>query len=36
VLALFGDSTNVDRKGFSGSEIDVTDAFEEIFTSTPG
>jgi len=36
VLALFGDSTNVDRKGFSGSEVDVTDAFEEIFTSTPG
>jgi ribonuclease J len=36
VLALFGDSTNIDRKGFSGSEIDVTDAFEEIFTSTPG
>jgi ribonuclease J len=36
VLALFGDSTNVDRKGFSGSEIDVIDAFEEIFTSTPG
>ena len=36
VLALFGDSTNIDRKGFSGSEIDVIDAFEEIFTSTPG
>jgi ribonuclease J len=36
VLALFGDSTNIDRKGFSGSEIDVVDAFEEIFTSTPG
>lgn len=36
VLVLLGDSTNVDRKGFAGSEIDVTDAFEEIFTSAPG
>jgi ribonuclease J len=36
VLALFGDSTNIDRRGFSGSERDVTDAFEEIFTSTAG
>jgi ribonuclease J len=36
VLALFGDSTNIDRRGFSGSERDVIDAFEEIFTSTPG
>ena len=36
MLALFGDSTNIDRKGFSGSEIEVVDAFEEIFTSTPG
>jgi ribonuclease J len=36
VLALFGDSTNIDRRGVSGSEIDVADAFEEIFTSTTG
>lgn len=36
VLVLLGDSTNVDRKGFAGSEIDVTDAFEEIFTGAPG
>lgn len=36
VLAMFGDSTNVDRKGFAGSETDVADAFEEIFTSTSG
>jgi ribonuclease J len=36
VLALFADSTNVDRKGFSGSELDVVDAFEELFTSTQG
>ena len=36
VLALFGDSTNIDRKGFTGSELDVVDAFEEIFTSTKG
>jgi len=36
VLALFGDSTNIDRKGFTGPEIDVIDAFEELFTSTHG
>ena len=36
VLALFCDSTNVDRRGFSGSELDVSDAFEEIFTSASG
>ncbi len=36
VLALLADSTNVDRKGFSGSEVDVTDAFEEIFTGAEG
>jgi ribonuclease J len=36
VLALFCDSTNVDRKGFTGSETEVVEAFEEIFTSTDG
>jgi ribonuclease J len=36
VLALFGDSTNIDRRGYTGSEIEVEDAFEEIFTSTEG
>ena len=36
VLALFCDSTNVDRRGFTGSEREVEDAFEEIFTSTDG
>ncbi len=36
VLALFGDSTNIERKGFTGSERDVVDAFEEIFTATDG
>lgn len=36
VLAMFGDSTNIDRRGYTGSEIDVEDAFEEIFTSTEG
>ena len=36
VLALFADSTNVDRTGFTGSEIEVIDAFEELFTSTHG
>jgi ribonuclease J len=36
VLALLGDSTNIDRRGYTGSEMDVEDAFEEIFTSTEG
>jgi ribonuclease J len=36
VLALFADSTNVDRRGFTGPEIEVLDAFEELFTSTEG
>jgi ribonuclease J len=36
VLALFSDSTNVDRTGFTGPEIGVIEAFEEIFTSTEG
>lgn len=36
VLALFADSTNIDRRGFTGSEREVVEAFEEIFTSTVG
>jgi ribonuclease J len=36
VLMLLGDSTNVERKGVSGSERDVTDGFEEVFTSARG
>jgi len=36
VLALFADSTNIDRRGFTGSEREVIDAFEEIFTSAGG
>jgi ribonuclease J len=36
VLALFADSTNVDRAGFTGSETEVRDAFEEIFTRATG
>jgi len=36
VLALFSDSTNIDRRGFTGSEREVTEAFEEIFTSATG
>src|SRR5215467_12337458 len=36
VLALFADSTNIDRRGFTGSEREVTEAFEEIFTSAAG
>src|SRR5918997_1508249 len=33
VLALFADSTNVDRKGFTGPETEVIEGFEEVFTS---
>jgi ribonuclease J len=36
VLALFSDSTNADREGFSGSERTVIDGFEEVFSSAPG
>jgi ribonuclease J len=36
VLALMADSTNIDRPGFTGSEIEVIGAFEEIFTSATG
>ncbi len=36
VLALFSDSTNADRPGFTGSELDVVDAFEEIFANARG
>ncbi|MBI2222293.1 MAG: ribonuclease J [Acidobacteria bacterium] len=36
VLALFADSTNIDRRGFTGSELDVIDAFEEILTGARG
>src|SRR5471032_236059 len=36
VLALFADSTNIDRRGFTGSETEVIEAFEEIFTSASG
>jgi ribonuclease J len=36
VLALFADSTNIDRRGFTGSELEVVEAFEEIFTSADG
>jgi ribonuclease J len=36
VLALFADSTNIDRRGFTGSEREVTEAFEEILSSTEG
>ena len=33
---MMGDSTNVERKGVSGSERDVIDGFEEVFTSARG
>ena len=36
VLALFADSTNVDRRGVTGSETDVRDAFDEVFSTTDG
>ena len=36
VLALFSDSTNADRRGFTGSEREVIDGFEEIFCSAVG
>jgi ribonuclease J len=36
VLALFADSTNIERRGFTGSEIDVIDGFEEVFTNAKG
>jgi ribonuclease J len=36
VLALFADSTNIDRPGFTGSELEVVGAFEEIFASATG
>ena len=36
VLAMFGDSTNVDRPGFTGSERDVVDAFQEILSAARG
>ena len=36
VLALFSDSTNADRPGFTGSERDVIDGFDEIFSSAGG
>src|SRR4029453_5669791 len=36
VLALFADSTNIDRRGFTGSELEVVEAFGEIFTSAAG
>ena len=36
VLALLADSTNIDRRGFTGSEREVVEAFEEIFTSATG
>jgi ribonuclease J len=36
VLALFGDSTNADNPGVTGSDRDVIPGFEEIFCSAPG
>src|SRR5262245_37387578 len=36
ILALFCDSTNIDRRGYTGSEKDVVDGFAEIFTRTEG
>jgi ribonuclease J len=36
VHVLLADSTNIERRGFSGSELEVVEAFEEIFTSARG
>ena len=36
VLAMFGDSTNVELPGFTGSEYDVVAGFEEVFASCTG
>ncbi|HUL73021.1 MAG TPA: ribonuclease J [Vicinamibacterales bacterium] len=36
VLALFSDSTNADRRGFTGSEREVLEGFEEVFSSATG
>ncbi|HAK56677.1 MAG TPA: ribonuclease J [Acidobacteria bacterium] len=36
VLVMFGDSTNADRPGVTGSEIDVREAFEEILADAKG
>jgi len=36
VLALLSDSTNADRRGYTGSERDVTDGFDEVFSSATG
>ena len=36
VLVLLSDSTNADRRGFSGSEREVLEGFEEIFSSATG
>ncbi len=36
VLVLLSDSTNVERPGFTGSEYDVVEAFEELFAGTRG
>jgi ribonuclease J len=36
VLAMFSDSTNADRPGVTGSEREVIDGFEEVFSSAAG
>src|SRR5262245_24338621 len=36
VLALLSDSTNADRPGFTGSEREVLEGFEEVFSSADG
>lgn len=36
VVALFSDSTNIDRPGFTGAETEIVAAFEEIFSGASG
>jgi len=36
VLAMFGDSTNIERPGFTGSERDVIPGLEQVFSAAAG
>ncbi len=36
VLALCSDSTNVDRRGYTGSELSVRERFDEVFANATG
>ena len=36
VLAMFGDSTNIERPGFTSSELDVVEGLEQVFSGVTG